>query len=303
MHKTSKVKRPSSLKRGDTIGLAPLAGPYSEPAYQRGISILRDYGFKVKMLQSPEQQSYLAGSDKVRLDIFQELWKDTEVAAILAIRGGYGTMRLLQNLDFSLLQDHPKPLIGFSDISGFCNVITQETGLITFHGPNLTTLDQCDRESIHSFFHSLTRSTPFEIKADIEVLRNGCAEGILAGGNLSTITHLQGTPYDLHFEDKILIVEDINEAPYAVDRLFYQLYLSGKLHKLAGLIIGQFSNCGAIETIWRMILDLVTDTTYPIWGNFPVGHEQQNRIWPIGAKAKMDSSKAQLTFTQQVMTP
>ena len=210
-------------------------------------------------------------------------------------------MRLLNSIDLDLIRTHPKALIGFSDISGFNNVLNEETGLITFHGPNLTTLNQCDKESLSYFFHSLTRMTPFEIKAPIEVLRNGQGQGSLAGGNLSTINHLLGTPFDLDFDQKVLILEDLNEAPYAVDRLFYQLFLAGKLNKLQGLILGDFSDCGAIENIWQMILDLLKETDFPIWGNFPVGHGEENRIWPIGAQVKMDSNTGTLTYTEQVM--
>ncbi len=301
MKKTANPLLPITLKKGSTIGLAPLAGPFMDEPYQQGITILRDHGFQVKTLQTTSPSHYLAGSDQERLTIFHELWKDPEVACVLAVRGGYGTIRLLDGLDFELIKKHPKPLIGFSDISGFANVISQQTGLITFHGPNLTTLSQCDKDSVHSFFHTLTRMVPFEIKGDVEILRNGTAQGILGGGNLSTINHLLGTPYELDFKDKIVILEDINEAPYAVDRLFYQLYLAGKMKKLAGLILGNFSKCGEIDQLWQMVLDLLRDTSYPIWGNFPVGHEEDNIIWPIGGKAKMDSGNGVLSYVEQIM--
>lgn len=301
MPKTAKTLVPVTLKKGDTIGLAPLAGPFMAEPYQQGITILREHGFKVKVLQPAKPSPYLAGSDEERLDIFHKLWKDEEVACVLAIRGGYGTIRLLAGLDFELIRQYPKPLIGFSDISGFANIITQKTGLTTFHGPNLTTLCTCNKESLHSFFHTLTRMVPFEIKANIEVVRDGNGVGQLAGGNLTTLNHLMGTPYSPDFTGKILILEDINEAPYAIDRLFYQLYLAGKLQGLAGLILGEFSQCGAIEDIWQMVLDLLQDTSYPIWGNFPVGHGKYNLTWPIGAVAKMDSNHTVLSYVEQVM--
>ncbi len=302
MQETANSPLPISLKKGDTIGLAPLAGPFQAEPYQQGITILRDHGFKVKTLQTAKPSRYLAGSDEERLAIFHELWKDEEIAGILAIRGGYGTIRLLDGLDFELIRNYPKPLIGFSDISGFANVITNQTGLTTFHGPNLTTLCQCDKDSIYSFFHTLTRMVPFEIKGNIEIVRSGNGKGRLAGGNLSTLNHLLGTPYEPDFSEKILILEDINEAPYAVDRLFYQLYLAGKLKNLAGLILGDFGQCGVIEDIWQMTLDLLHDSNYPIWGNFPVGHGEQNMIWAIGGMAQMDSGNGVLTFVEQIMS-
>ena len=301
MNETVKTLSPPFLKRGATIGLAPLAGLFKEEPYQQGISLLRDQGFKIKSLKTTSPGRYLAGSDQERLAIFHDLWKDPEVDGILAIRGGYGTIRLLENLNFDLIRNKPKPLIGFSDISCFLNVISQKTGLITFHGPNLTTLNQCNQESVYSFFHTLTRIIPFAIKEPIEILRSGTAQGTLIGGNLTTINHLLGTPFDLDFNGKILILEDINEAPYAIDRLIYQLYLAGKFKHLRGLILGNFSDCGDIETIWQMILNLLADTTYPIWGNFPVGHQKQNILWPIGGRAIMDSSRGILSYPEQVM--
>lgn len=301
MPETVKSLKPVALKRGDTIGLAPLAGPFQEEPYQRGVTILRDHGFKVKILQASHPTPYLAGTDHERLTIFHELWKDPEIACILAVRGGYGTMRLLADLDFELIRNHPKPLIGFSDISGLANVIHQRTGLTTFHGPNLTTLCQCDKNSLHSFFHTLTSMVPPEIKADIEVLRSGSSVGLLAGGNLTTINHLLGTPFELDFAEKILVLEDLNEAPYAIDRLFYQLYLAEKFHNLSGLILGNFSKCGPKENIWQMVLDLLKDTDYPIWGNFPVGHKKQNTLWPVGGMARMDSESGHLSYPDQIM--
>ncbi|MDA3970236.1 MAG: LD-carboxypeptidase [Desulfobulbaceae bacterium] len=301
MQETLKPLLPPTLKKGDTIGLAPLAGPFQDGPYQKGLTILRDLGFTVKTLQTSTPQAYLAGSDAERLAIFHELWKDPEVAGILGIRGGYGTMRLLDNIDFDLIRTHPKPLIGFSDISGFNNVITERTGLITFHGPNLTTLDQCDKESLACFFHTLTSMAPFAAKNSIEVLRSGHARGVLAGGNLTTLNHLLGTPFELNFDGKILILEDINEPPYALDRLFYQLFLAGKLSKLQGLILGDFSHCGETEDLWKMVLDLLKDTPFPIWGNFPVGHGEQNILWPIGGTAEMDSGTGLLSYPEQVM--
>jgi muramoyltetrapeptide carboxypeptidase len=142
---------------------------------------------------------------------------------------------------------------------------------------------------------------PFEIKGSVEILRSGTAQGALAGGNLATINHLLGTPFELNFDNKILILEDINEAPYAIDRLIYQLYLAGKFKHLKGLILGDFSDCGDIETIWQMILDLLTNTTYPIWGNFPVGHQKQNILYPVGGIAQMDSTNGVLSYHERVM--
>ncbi len=295
---------PPALKAKDVIGLAPLAGPHQEEDFHKGVAILRDLGFQTKTLTPRTPLPFLAGSDQERLAIFHGLWQDPEVKAIMAIRGGYGTLRLLDQLDYNIPRKNPKILIGFSDISALLNVITAETGLITFHGPNLTTLARSDKLSLEMMIQTLTQPTPPPITANnLEVIRPGRAKGMLVGGNLATLTHLLATPFQPLWQDKVVFLEDVGEAPYRLDRLLTQLSLAGSLRDISGLILGTFTGCGDQEMIWQRLIDLTRDEGLPIWGNFPVGHGQENLSLPIGSQVMMDSDTATLSWLAPCLAP
>ncbi len=289
---------PPALKAGDVIGLAPLAGPHQAADFHKGTAILHDFGFQTKTLCPRQSLPFLAGSDQERVEIFHALWQDPAVKAIMAIRGGYGSLRLLAQLNYEIFRENPKILIGFSDISALLNVITAKTGLITFHGPNLTTLARSDRHSLTMLIQSLTQPVPPPIKAaNLEVISNGSAQGTLAGGNLATLTHLLATPFHPQWQDKILFLEEVGEAPYRLDRLLTQLSMSGSLGGISGLILGSFTNCGDQEAIWQRLAELTRgQKKVPIWGNFPVGHGRQNLTLPIGSQVLMNSATATLSW-------
>jgi len=204
-------------------------------------------------------------------------------------------MRLLPLLDFYFFKESsPKSIIGFSDISGLLNVITAKTGLITYHGPNLTTLASSTAATLIEFRQLLTgTSQPAIHPRALEIINPGQTSGILAGGNLATLVHLMGTPYELDLTDKILLIEDIGEAPYRLDRLLSQLALAGQLQRCNGIILGQFSNCGDVELLWQRVQELTPATT-PIWAGFEVGHEKTNQWLPIGLPVQMDSNQGEL---------
>ena len=289
---------PPALQKNDIIGLAPLAGPHQEEDFHKGEAILHEFGFRTKTLTPQAQLPFLAGSDSERLEIFQTLWKDPEVKAIMAIRGGYGTLRLLGQLDFDLFSEIPKTLIGFSDISGLLNVITAKTGLITFHGPNLTTLAHTEKHSLEIMLHNLMHPLPPPLKTpNLEIIRPGNAEGTLVGGNLATLTHLLGTPFQPQWDKSILFLEDVGEAPYRIDRFLTQLVMSGVVNNIKGLILGEFRGCGEQEVIWQRLEELTHEADIPLWANFPVGHGQENQTLAIGSRVMMDSGTGILSWT------
>ena len=290
---------PPGLKKGDTIGLAPLAGPWGDQKFAAGVRFLTDLGFKIRLPPDSSQPfPYLAGSDQYRLDCFHELWRDPEIAAIMAVRGGYGCLRLIDAIDLDLIKKHPKILIGFSDVTVLLNGLYRHTGLITFHGPMLTTLAGMDKESTEKFLLCLTRRETPALRPDrLKILRWGIARGRLLGGNLTILSHLIGTPYEPSLADSILFIEDIGEQPYRIDRMLTQLKLAGRFEGICGLMLGDFTNCGNIELIWNRVLELI-DRSIPIWANFPVGHEKRNFILPVGVEAEMDSSSGSLIFCQ-----
>ncbi|MHB1014939.1 MAG: S66 peptidase family protein [Desulfurivibrionaceae bacterium] len=301
MNATLKPILAAPLKKGDTIGIIAPAGPVrNENDFSAGLKILTDLGFKTRYRADIlRHNDYLAGTDQERLAELHELWRDPEVQAILAVRGGYGCLRLLPDLDFALIREQPKMLIGFSDLTVLLSAIRQQTGLITFHGPMLTTLAKSDRDSQEAFFNLLTgRSIP-ELKVKgLEILKGGQARGNLLPGNLTSLVHLLGTPWEPDWRDAILVLEDIGEAPYRIDRLLTHLWAAGRLEQIAGLILGDFDQCGERETIWQRALDLLAHHPIPIWANFPCGHGSRNQILPLGADVQLDSSSGRLVFPQ-----
>ncbi len=305
MNATPKPILAAPLKKGDTIGILAPAGPVrSESDFSAGLKILRDLGFKIRHRNDIlRQEGFLAGTDQQRLAELHELWRDPEIKALLAVRGGYGCLRLLPDLDFDRIRQQPKILIGFSDLTVLLSTIRHRTGLITFHGPMLTTLARSDRDSQEGFFNLLTGESPPEIRVKgLEILKGGEAQGTLLPGNLTSLVHLLGTPWEPEWRDAILVLEDIGEAPYRIDRLLTHLWAAGRLEQIAGLILGDFDQCGAIEPIWQRALDLLAHRAIPIWANFPSGHGSRNRILPVGAQARLDSSAGRLTILEPLLT-
>lgn len=293
--------RPPLLKRGDTIGLAAPAGPIEEDVLRQGLQLLRDCGIKKVKYASDicRRDNYLAGSDQRRLEELHQLWDDDEVKIIIAVRGGYGCARLLPQLDFDLIRQKPKILMGFSDLTILLNAIHQRTGVVTFHGPMLSTLVRDGREALESALNELTVHAQQRLKINgLEILRPGQAQGPLIGGNLACLTHLLATPYEPVWEGAILLLEEINESAYRIDRLLTQLSLAGRLDCLAGIILGDFldsdsHSINGLDLVWQRLLDL-TPATLPVWANFPTGHGRRNLLLPIGRSVSMDGSSATL---------
>ena len=289
------------LTRGDTIGLIAPAGPIREEVLRQGLGLLRDVGVK-KVKYAPDicrHQGYLAGSDQRRLEELHGLWDDDEVKVILAVRGGYGCARLLTGLDFDLIRHKPKILIGFSDLTILLNVIQRQTGLVTFHGPVLSTLARDGRAALEAALNELSVHAQSELRIKgLEVLRPGRAQGRLIGGNLTCLTQLLATPYEPAWDGAILLLEDINEPAYRLDRLLTQLSLAGRLERVAGVILGEFLDSqlnptSDLEQVWQRLLEL-TPETMPLWANFPAGHGPRNLVLPIGQTVVMAGDQSTL---------
>jgi len=244
---------------------------------------------------------YLAGTDDVRLADLNSVIEDDSVDAIWCIRGGYGAMRLLPHIDYASLRENPRPLIGFSDITALHAAIYRECGIVSFHGPTARgTLSDFSRGSL------LTAVADHEDSCGIargaRVLRAGKARGRLAGGNLALITALMGTPYSVDFDGAILVIEDIDEAVYRVDRMLTQLLLAGVLQRCAGLIIGDFKQpANEKEADNRNLDDVFAESAekagIPCFAGAPFGHIADQWTIPLGAMAAMDTSDLSLHVT------
>ena len=295
-----RILLPPALAAGDTIGLVAPAGAWNEDDFTKGVRILSDYGFSVKFPRNfLQNEAYLAGKDSYRTEIFHDAWRDPAIKAILSVRGGYGSLRILDSIDFDLIRACPKPFIGFSDVTALHSAIFENTGLVTFHGPMLTTLAKSDKSSVASFFETLTRGACAPLKpGSVEILKQGIGFGRITGGNLTTSVHLLGTTYEVPWQDKIVFLEDIGEAPYRIDRMLTHLKMAGRFRNVKGLILGAFTGCGDTDLIWERVLELFGDDDFPIWAGFPAGHGTENMIIPMGIEAEMDPSQAQLTFSE-----
>ena len=262
-------------------------------------------GFTIRLGRDflQRKNNYLAGTDHERALEFNELWADPQVKAVMAGRGGYGTLRILDKLDYDLIRDNPKILVGFSDITALLIAIHKKCNLVCFHGPVVTTLARCEAESLQAFLETLLGRAPTVLKPDkLEILCPGVARGPLLGGNLATISHLVATPYEIIPDNAVLFLEDVGEAPYRIDRILTQLQQSGRLAKISGLILGSFADGlnGEVlpaldeELIRNRVLELFAGQDIPIWAGFPVGHVPDNHILPIGVEAAMDSASGTL---------
>jgi len=305
MNALNKPIKAPKLSTGETIGLFAPAGPLpSQEVLDKGINLLKEAGFRVVVEDDIlRKEGYLAGSDQRRAQEFMNLWQDDQVKALLAVRGGYGTARLLPLLDLELIRQHPKIIAGFSDLTFLLNGIQASTGLITFHGPMLSTLARDGQPAVDSLINVLTKTELNNIHPQgLKILRTGRAEGRLLGGNLTNLIHLLATPYEPQWQETILFLEDINEPPYRIDRMLTHLKMAGRLRGVKGVILGDFLISGSepplkeTEKIHKRTLEIFDDL--PVWAAFPVGHGPANLTLPLGARAVMDSDSATLSFKQ-----
>ncbi len=302
---------PGPLKRGDCISIiAPAGRLASIEDFRKGLSILRDSGFHVKF--PPELwpgNGFLADDDIRRAEEFNRAMADDESQALLALRGGYGCLRMLDRISLETVRARPKMLIGFSDITILQNYLFHTTGLLSLHGPVLSTFHACTPAAIERFFHCLTGSWQGPVSCPgVEILRGrNDAKGPLIGGNLASLTSLLGTPFDFSWEGGIVLLEETNEPAYRLDRMLTQLFHAGKFEGVAGILLGDFSciadQADALkklrysEYIWDRVLAVTARHQIPVWAGIPSGHCAQNLTLPIGAATRMDKASATLHFS------
>ena len=245
------IIKPKRLFPGDLLGVAAPAGPFDVQKFEKGVAAIKDMGFEVLVpehLQQPDR--YLAASDTHRASLLNDLFNTPDVKGIICARGGYGSMRILELMDFDLLRQHPKVFVGFSDISALISAIINRSGLVVFHGLLVTTLGTVSARTKENFFRAVTWDQPLDIKSENpRVISPGKASGIVSGGNLATLCHLLGTPYSPIYKKNILVLEDTGEAPYRIDRMLFQMKMAGCFQGLSGVVLGSFQDCGRYEGI------------------------------------------------------
>ncbi len=294
-----KPVKPKALFPGATIGIVAPASWAKDAKLHRGLKWLVKSGFKTKLFLSPKQKyGYLSGPDEIRARLFNQAFADKAVDAIICARGGYGSLRILDKIDYNLIRKNPKIFVGFSDITALHLSIYKKTGLCTFHGPMVADFGTTyNRQNLLQILTSKKPhgAIPFPKRMRPKFLRPGVATGPLLGGNLSLIAKLCGTPFMPSFKGAILFLEDTGEYPYRIDGYLAQLCLTGILNQIAGLILAEFTDTirpkkdGFTLPLNTIFKEYFGKTPFPIALNFPFGHSANKFTLPLGARATLDS--------------
>jgi len=296
------ITAPKYLKSGDTIGITCPAGFISDKDIQAAVHQMQTWGFNIKVGDTVNRKDFsFGGTDHERTDDFQRMLNDSSVKAIMCARGGYGSIRIIDRLDFARFALEPKWIIGFSDVTVFHSHLNRQLHVASIHSKmcnsfpdDLSQAEPGQRDSILSIRRALIGET-MEYRADPNPAnQTGKAEGVLVGGNLKTLESLAGSKSDIETHGKILFLEDTNEYLYSIDRSFWNLARAGKLANLAGLIIGGFKTKPDEpgEEFGRTVCDIVLEKTqsyrYPICFDFPVGHQKNNYALKCGIKHRLN---------------
>lgn len=301
------VKTPPYLVPGDTIGITCPAGYMAAAKAQTCIDVLQQWGYKVKVgtTLGSASDNYFSGTDEERLADFQAMLDDESVKAILCGRGGYGMGRIIDRINFRSFKKQPKWIIGFSDITVLHAHLYSNYGIASLHAPMAAAFndDGYKNEYVQSLKQAMEGKTARYHCEPHAFNKKGEAIGELVGGNLSLLAHIVGTPSDIKTKGRILFLEDVGEYKYNVDRMLWQLKRAGKLDKLAGLIIGGFTDNKDTERpfgkpIDDIIHELVQEYDYPVCFHFPVSHAAENYALKVGVGYKLKVSKQKVTLEE-----
>lgn len=301
------IKIPPYLKKGDTIALVCPAGYMNPEKIQTCIRVLQEWGYNVRIGSTVggSSENYFSGSDEERLQDFQQMLDDEEVKAILCARGGYGTGRIIDKIDFREFKKKPKWIIGYSDITVLHSHLYSNYNVSSIHGPMAAAFN--DEGYKYEYVLSLKNALEgkkLKYQCPVhEFNRKGGAIGELIGGNLALLAHIVGTYSDVKTKGRILFIEDTGEYLYNIDRMLVQLKRSNKLAKLAGLIVGGFTDVKDTErpfgkNVYEIILDAVREYDYPVCFDFPVSHEKENFALKIGVGYKLKITKSKVTLEE-----
>jgi len=286
------------VRPGDRVAVAAPASPVDRAAFQAGVHLLEEWGLTVVCgLEIFADRAWGRDTDASLARRFLELWERPDITALIGARGGYGSLKVLPHLDFAALAACPKRLVGFSDLTNLLWSLHRCLNLVTFHGPNVAHLPHLTPGAREDFFAWLASPGPREVTfPGLTLLHPGSAAGPLAGGNLTTLCHLLGTPFAPQFVGSILFLEDHNEALYRLDRLAHHLLLSGALAGVRGVVLGAFTNSEAEDRVQEVLAVALEPLGVPVLAGFPAGHQPANYTLPLGAWARLDAATSSLTI-------
>ena len=302
------MKIPPYLQKGDSIGIVAPASFMPIEKIQTCIETLDAWGYNVELGATTHSDSanYFSGTDEERLKDLQQMLDNKKIKAILCARGGYGMSRIVDKLSFEKFKKYPKWIVGFSDITVLHAHLHSNYKIASLHAPMTAAFN--DEGFNNPYIQSLKKALEGE-KAEYECAahafnKQGSAKGELIGGNLALLAHVIGTPSDIRTKNKILFLEDVGEYLYNIDRMLLQLKRAGKLQKLAGLIIGGFTDNKDTErpfgkTAYEIIHEQVREFNFPICFGFPVSHEKENYALKIGVEYRLTIQREEVTLTEK----
>jgi muramoyltetrapeptide carboxypeptidase len=311
-----KILKPHKLNKGDLIGIiSPASTPEDSTKIEKGVKYLESLGYHVEVGAHVGQNiGYLAGSDDQRVSDLHYMFGKKEIKAIICIRGGYGSPRLLDKIDYNLIKKNPKIFVGYSDITALQLAFYKKTGLVTFAGPMVAVDfgDEISKFTEDMFWSVITSNKKIgKIKnPDSEkffVLRHGKAQAELLGGNLSMLISLLGTDYFPSFQGKILMLEEISERPYRIDRMLNQLRLTGMLDEIKAVILGRFVDCYETDlqkkslSLNEVIDDYFSKLKKPVIYNFKHGHTADNITVVFGIRYKINSEDSSIEMIESAV--
>jgi muramoyltetrapeptide carboxypeptidase len=295
--------RPMRLQPGDTIGLVALSSALKMEQLQAKINFVESLGLKYKLGKTigvPE--GMLAGTDEERVQDLHDFVADPDIKAIFCVRGGYGLGRLMDKIDYPLLELNPKILLGFSDVTVLHTVANEYSNLVTFHGPMLSDgenpLDELSAKMFQQLFQPIEVQYSERI-SPLTTISEGWVRGELTGGNLNRLVGTLGTTFEIDVTNKIVLLEDVNENIEALDHMMNHLRLSKKLERAAGFVIGSFTKLGEGETyedVLEVMRHYLAPLNKPVLAGFQIGHCIPNIMVPIGVDALLDADEKTLTI-------
>jgi muramoyltetrapeptide carboxypeptidase len=292
------MRKPPALREGDLIGVVAPGAAVDEAAVHAGARVLEQAGYRVRIGASVmKRHGYLAGNDADRLTDLVDMFKDPEVHAIVAARGGYGSGRLLSLFDPAVARQHAKIFVGYSDLTFLLTQLIQRAALVAFHGPMLVDLDG-NLDGAAALLGLLSGDKGGWNMSASKIIQPGTAESVIVGGCLSILVATLGTPYALDTAGRLLFIEDVNEKPYRIDRMLTHLRQAGKFDDVAGVIFGEMAGCvsGPDETVsvCDVIRDAFAGARFPVVFGLTTGHGFGTTTLPLGIRARLAGERLSL---------
>ncbi len=317
--KAEQMIKPPRLRKNDLVGVVAPGTAVPDPNdIFRAQEIISNLELRAQFSKSITQgTNYRSRTVAERVDELMKMFLNPDIRAVFCVRGGYGSAQLLDQLDYSIIRKNPKIFLGYSDITALHIAFHKFAGLVTFHGPMLLspfsqyTFDSLRKilfgEELLPLVRNPEEKGTIRKNHFVRTLKEGTAEGIVVGGNLSIICSLHGTPFEYDFKGKILLLEDVQEEPYRIDRMLNQLRLSGKLEQVNGIVFGECKDCvPTSQNVWDFSLGEVVDYYFkqlevPSFYGLCIGHTADQATFAIGAKALLDATEGTIRYLEHVV--